>query len=72
MINLFIGLSYIHYALKRQSTNRHHLIMQGLSFLYVYYDLRREHGTVIAMQEAEYNVARSFHVLGLSAYLDPI
>ncbi len=64
MINMFIGLSYIHYALKRQSANRQYYIMQGLSFLFIYYDLRQKSGVLQEKQEAEYNVARTFHLLG--------
>ena len=66
MINLSLGLSYIHYALKRQSENRHYLIKQGLSFLFAYYDLRQLSGSLQEKQEAEYNVARTYHMLGLT------
>lgn len=64
MINLFVGLSYIHYSLKRQSANRQYLIMQGLSFLFRYYDIRQQSRDPVEVQEAEYNVARAFHTLG--------
>ena len=66
MINLSLALGYIHYALKRQSENRHYLIMQGLSFLFAYYDLRHSCGSLQEKQEAEYNVARTYHMLGLA------
>lgn len=66
MINLSLALGYIHYALKRQSENRHYLIMQGLSFLFVYYDLRHSSKSLQEKQEAEYNVARAYHMLGLT------
>ncbi|TAQ84390.1 hypothetical protein B7494_g7286 [Chlorociboria aeruginascens] len=38
IINLTIGLAYIHHALQRQAENRQHLILQGLTFLFRYYD----------------------------------
>lgn len=66
MINLSLALGYIHHALKRQSENRHYLIMQGLSFLFVYYDLRHSSVSLQEKQEAEYNVARAYHMLGLT------
>lgn len=65
MINLSLALAYIHYALKRQSENRHYLIMQGFSFLFAYYDLRQQNTSLHERQEAEYNVARTYHMLGL-------
>ena len=40
--------------------------MQGLSFLFAYHDLRQSTGSVIAMQEAEYNVGRACEMLGLT------
>lgn len=66
MINLSLALGYIHYAMKRQSENRHYLIMQGLSFLFAYYDLRHSSVSWQEKQEAEYNVARTYHMLGLT------
>jgi general transcription factor 3C polypeptide 3 (transcription factor C subunit 4) len=64
MINLSIGLSYIHLSLKRQTENRHFQIMQGFSFLFRYYDIRKESPKPEERQEAEYNVARAYHMLG--------
>ena len=66
MINLSLGLGYLHYALKRQSENRHYLIMQGLSFLLVYYDHRSNSEFAIDRQEAECNVGRAYHMIGLT------
>jgi general transcription factor 3C polypeptide 3 (transcription factor C subunit 4) len=66
MINLSLALGYIHYALKRQSENRHYLIMQGFSFLFAYYDLRQSSTSLQEKQEAEYNVARTYLLLGLT------
>jgi len=66
MINLSIGLGYIHYGLKRQADNRQFQIMQGLSFLKGYYDSRRLSDKVEERQEAHYNMARAYHMLGLT------
>ncbi|KAI9821550.1 MAG: transcription factor TFIIIC subunit tfc4 [Phylliscum demangeonii] len=66
MVILFIALSYLHCALKRQSSNRHHLIVQGLSFLYDYHRLRSESSDLVERQEAEYNVGRAYHTMGLT------
>ena len=61
-----MALGYLHYAIKRQSGNRHHLIVQGFGFLFTYYDLRQCADVVSGKQEAEYNVARAYHMLGLT------
>ena len=66
LINLSIALGYIHHALKRQSDNRHALIMQGLSFLLAYHDTRVASELLFQRQEATYNVGRTFHMLGLA------
>ncbi|KAI9789279.1 MAG: transcription factor TFIIIC subunit tfc4 [Peltula sp. TS41687] len=71
LLNLFLGLCYIHYALKRQSTNRHHLITQGLSFLLAYHDMRMQSPEVVERQEAEFNLARTYHTLGLTHLATP-
>lgn len=65
LINLSIALAYIHYALKRQSSNRHFLIMQGFSFLFAYYNTRKLSASLDEKQEAEYNIGRTYHLLGL-------
>ena len=61
-----VGLAYIHYALKRQVENRQHLILQGLTFLFLYYDSRKLSPNVEERLEAHYNMARTYHMLGLS------
>ncbi|KXG53519.1 Tetratricopeptide-like helical [Penicillium griseofulvum] len=64
---LSIGLSFIHHSLKRQSENRHYLIMQGLSFMHEYRLVREKPGTLLAeKQEMEFNFARVYHSLGLA------
>ena len=66
MIKLSLGLAYLHYALKRQSENRHYLIMQGFSFLQKYYNDRRGSKVLSERQEAEFNLGRAYHMLGLT------
>ena len=66
MINFSLALGYLHYALKRQSENRHYLIMQGIAFLFTYYDFRQACGSVYGIQEAEFNVGRACEMLGLT------
>lgn len=66
MIKLSLALGYLHYALKRQADNRHHLLMQGLAFLLEYYDCRKRSSRFSEKQEAEYNVAHAYHLLGLT------
>jgi general transcription factor 3C polypeptide 3 (transcription factor C subunit 4) len=66
MLNLAIGVAYIQHAMKRLSENRQFQIQQGLSFVYRYYDLRTSDGApAIHTQEAEFNVGRIWHGLGL-------
>ncbi|CRL23323.1 Tetratricopeptide-like helical [Penicillium camemberti] len=64
---LSIALSFIHHSLKRQSENRHYLIMQGLSFMHEYRLVREKPGTLLPeKQEMEFNFARVWHSLGLA------
>ena len=66
MINLCLALGYLHYALKRQSENRHYLIMQGIAFLFAYFEFRQTSGSVLEIQEANFNVGRACEMLGLT------
>jgi general transcription factor 3C polypeptide 3 (transcription factor C subunit 4) len=66
MINLSIGLAYIHLALKRQTDNRQHNILQGLTFLFRYYESRKTSLRMEERQEAHFNMARAYHMLGLT------
>ncbi|CAG8535125.1 815_t:CDS:10 [Ambispora gerdemannii] len=59
LINLCLGIAYLHMSMQRQSDNRHLQIIQGFTFLLKYYDLQT------GKQEAEYNLGRAFHHLGL-------
>ncbi|KAJ1335258.1 general transcription factor 3C polypeptide 3 (transcription factor C subunit 4) [Microdochium nivale] len=74
MIILSIGQCYVHYALKRQSENRQYIIAQGFIFLHQYYDMRcglspssssPAVSTPAQRQEAHYNLARTYHAVGL-------
>ena len=65
MINLSLALGYIHYALKRQSENRHYHITQGFAFLFAYYEIRQNSNIPSERQEGEFNVGRAYHMLGL-------
>ncbi|KAM0717663.1 hypothetical protein Q7P37_007515 [Cladosporium fusiforme] len=65
-INLSISAQYVSAAMKRQTNNRHYEIHQGLSFLYRYYGFRTRSGVAAEIQEAEFNVGRMWHVLGLT------
>ncbi|KAE8396676.1 hypothetical protein BDV23DRAFT_143350 [Aspergillus alliaceus] len=64
---LSIALCYIHHSLKRQSENRHFMIMQGLAFMNEYRRVREQPGSLPQeRQEMEFNYARVWHLLGLS------
>ncbi|KAK4497281.1 hypothetical protein PRZ48_011731 [Zasmidium cellare] len=65
-VNLSIACMWIQNSMKRQTENRQFGITQGLTFLYRYYDLRVASGKACHRQEAEYNVGRTWHQLGLT------
>ena len=67
MINLSVGLAYLHYALKRQATNRQYLLTQAFAFLFKYYRDRLEDPRASSgqRQEAHFNIARSYSLIGL-------
>ncbi|KAK4224754.1 transcription factor tau subunit sfc4 [Podospora fimiseda] len=67
LINLSTGLAYIHYALKRQATNRQYLLTQGFAFLFRYYHdrLRDSKDSPAQRQEAHFNIARAYSLIGL-------
>ncbi|XP_044718027.1 transcription factor tau subunit sfc4 [Hirsutella rhossiliensis] len=54
MINLSLGLAYVHYGLKRQSANRQYLLLQGQAFLSRYLELGQK-GQGGSMAERFYN-----------------
>ncbi|KAG8626111.1 hypothetical protein KVT40_006512 [Elsinoe batatas] len=67
---LCIGSAYVMGSMKRQSDNRHWMVMQGLGFMGQYKRVRRrmaeEKSNSLYLQEAEFNVARAWHFLGLT------
>lgn len=65
MVNLLMGLSHLHRSMQRLTPNRHFQILHGLRYLYRYYDVRSSMYTTIEKQEADYNLGRAFHLLGL-------
>jgi general transcription factor 3C polypeptide 3 (transcription factor C subunit 4) len=66
LINLSTGLAYLHYALKRQATNRQYLLAQGFAFLFRYYhDRLRDAKSAAERQEAHFNIARAYSLIGL-------
>ena len=64
MINLSLGLAYVHYGLKRQSSNRQYLLLQGQAFLSLYIDSCQARPPS-AIGEAYFNIGRLFHLLGI-------
>ena len=66
MINLSVGLAYVHYGLRRQADNRQYYILQGLTFLFAYYQARKTSVNIDERQEAHYNMGRTYHLLGLT------
>jgi general transcription factor 3C polypeptide 3 (transcription factor C subunit 4) len=65
VVNLSIGVAYIQHAQKRQSENRQFQIQQGLAFMTRYYEIRTKDDVAIHCSEAEFNMGRMWHVLGL-------
>jgi general transcription factor 3C polypeptide 3 (transcription factor C subunit 4) len=67
MVNLSLGLAYVHYGLKRQSTNRQYLLLQGQSYLSRYAKLgSSEPANNFSKAEAYYNIGRLFHLLSIN------
>lgn len=66
IINLSIATAFVVNAMERAPDNRQYDISQGLAFLERYRELRVASGKACHMQEAEYNVARTWHQLGLT------
>jgi len=69
MVNLSLGLAYVHYGLKRQSTNRQYLLLQGQSFLSRYAELSSNRPAKERDQsraEAYYNIGRLYQLLGVN------
>lgn len=65
MVNLLMGLSHIHRAMQRLTAQRHFQIFHGLRYLYRYHKIRKSLYTDLEKQEADYNLGRAFHLIGL-------
>ncbi|SCU99223.1 LAME_0G02322g1_1 [Lachancea meyersii CBS 8951] len=65
MVNLMMGLAHLHRSMQRLTASRHIQILHGLQFLYQYHEIRSTKYSVIERQEADYNIGRAFHLLGL-------
>lgn len=65
MVNLLMGLSHLHRSMQRLTANRHFQVLHGLKYLFRYYEIRNSSYTIIEKQEADYNIGRAFHLLGL-------
>ncbi|QUC22196.1 uncharacterized protein UV8b_06437 [Ustilaginoidea virens] len=66
MVNLSLGLAYVHYGLKRQSSNRQYLILQGQAFLSQYALHNSNNDGPSCAAERYYNLGRLFQLLGIS------
>ncbi|CAM0139620.1 unnamed protein product [Umbelopsis sp. WA50703] len=62
LIALLTGVAFLNRAVQRITDNRHLQIVQAFTFLFKYYESRKE---LRYAQEAEYNIARAFHTLDL-------
>lgn len=65
MICLLLALAHVHRSMQRISTNRHIQLLQGISYLLKYKELRGKNATFFELQEINYNFGRFFHMLGL-------
>ncbi|SCU96730.1 LADA_0H02432g1_1 [Lachancea dasiensis] len=65
MLNFMMGLAHLHRSMQRLTASRHFQILHGLRFLYQYHEIRSTKYTIIEKQEADYNIGRAFHLLGL-------
>ncbi|AQZ14097.1 TFC4 (YGR047C) [Zygosaccharomyces parabailii] len=65
MLNFMMGLSHLHRSMQRLTASRHFQILHGLRYIYRYYEIRKTLYTELEEQEADYNLGRAFHLLGL-------
>lgn len=65
MVNLSLGLAYVHSGLKRQASNRQYLLLQGHAFLSQYVENSR-HFRDLSTAEVYYNLGRLFQLLGIT------
>lgn len=67
MVAFSISLTYIHLVLNRRTQDQPHILFQGTTFLFHYYNIRKESEHREERQEAHFNVARAYHLLGLTS-----
>lgn len=67
MINLSLGLAYVHHGMKRQSANRQYLILQGQAFIWQYAEQAVNPDDPSSSNEIYYNIGRLFHLLGMTS-----
>lgn len=65
MVLFTIAIAHVHRAIQRQTNNRHLQIVEGLSFLTQYMDIRENSGDHES-QEGHFNMGRMAHMLGLT------
>lgn len=65
MVCFVLGLAHVHRAMQRLSGNRHLQLLQGISYLLEYKELRSRDALVYEKQEIDFNFGRLFHMLGL-------
>lgn len=65
MICFTLGLAHVHRSMQRSSSNRHMHLLQGISYVTEYRELRLLNSTVYEKQEVEFNMGRLFHMIGL-------
>ncbi|KAJ3219205.1 transcription factor TFIIIC subunit tfc4 [Dinochytrium kinnereticum] len=59
IVNMSLGLAYLHYAMQRRTDKRQLRIVQGFTFLFRYFEIEK------GSMEACYNLARAFHQIGV-------
>ncbi|KAJ3380278.1 transcription factor TFIIIC subunit tfc4 [Entophlyctis sp. JEL0112] len=59
LVNLSLGISFLHWSMIRSVDNRHRRVLQAFTFLHKYEELRG------SSPEALYNIGRAYHQLGL-------
>lgn len=66
VVNLSIAITYLALSMRDGVGSRRYSMAQGQAFLYRYYGVRTESKTARHLQEAEYNMARAWHLIGMT------
>ena len=64
VVNLSIATTYLTMSMRADTENKQYATAQGQAFLYRYYGLRTANKTAAHLQEAEYNMARAWYMIG--------